>query len=94
MPSADTPNGRIAASLARFVPPQPAELPPWMGVPAPSATKVEAGADNPWPEIDVRADAFFVRCRDVGQLEFVAHPRATEWSIDKLALVTRAAGWT
>jgi uncharacterized protein (TIGR02099 family) len=87
MPSPRIPNGRIAARLARFVPPDPAELPPWKGVPAPSATKVDAGADNPWPEIDVAADAFFVRGRDVGHLEFVAHPRAAEWSIDKLALV-------
>jgi uncharacterized protein YhdP len=87
MPSPGMPNGRVAARLTRFVPPDSTELPPWKGVAAPSATRVEAGADNPWPEIDVAADAFFVRGRDVGRLEFVAHPRVTEWSIDKLALV-------
>jgi uncharacterized protein (TIGR02099 family) len=85
-PSTDAPNGRLSARLARFLPPDAAELPSWQRATIGTATKVEAGADNPWPEIDVRAEAFFIRGRDAGQLEFVAHPRGTEWRIDKLAL--------
>jgi len=85
-PVPDAPNGRLSARLARFLPPGAAELARWKGAPAATSTKVEAGIDNPWPEIDVRAEAFYVRGRDAGQLEFVAHPRGTEWRIDKLAL--------
>ena len=33
--------------------------------------KVEAGAANPWPAIDVAADSYFIRQRDVGRVEFV-----------------------
>ena len=86
VPSTGAPNGRLTARLSRFLPPGPAELPPWKGGPAATSTKVEPGADNPWPEIDVRSEALYVRGRDAGKLEFVAHPRGTEWRIDKLAL--------
>ncbi len=85
-PSRDAPNGRLSARLSRFLPPDAAQVPHGKAAPAAAPTKVEAGTDNPWPEIDVRAEALFLRGRDVGQLEFVAHPRGTEWRIDKLAL--------
>ena len=86
-PSKELPNGRVSARLSRFLSPDAAELPPWKGATTATPAKVETGAENPWPEIDVQAEALTVRGRDVGQLEFVAHPRGTEWRIDKLALV-------
>ena len=85
-PTADAPNGRLAARLARLMSPNAAELTPWKGAAAEAAVKPEAGAGNPWPAIDIEADGYFVRGRDIGRLEFVAHPRGTDWRIDKLVL--------
>ena len=85
-PSTDAPNGRFAARLKRLAPPDAGELTPWKGA-ADGTGKTEAGAANSWPAIDIVADSYFVRGREVGRLEFVAHPRGTEWRIDKLTLV-------
>jgi len=85
-PSTDAPNGRLSARLSRLMAPDAAELPPWKSGSSDGLFKVEAGAANPWPAIDLAADSYFVRTRDVGRLEFVAHPRGTEWKIDRLTL--------
>ncbi len=83
------PNGRVVARLARLVPPRPGELVPWSGaVEAPSARAAEAS--NPWPAIDMTADAFFTRGRDVGRLEVLAEPVAADWRIAKLRVVNEA----
>ena len=84
-PSTDAPNGRFAARLTRLAPPGAGELTPWKGA-ADGAAKPDAGGANPWPAIDIVADNYFVRGREVGRLEFVAHPRGTEWRIDKMTL--------
>jgi uncharacterized protein (TIGR02099 family) len=84
-PSTDAPNGRFVARLGRLVPPDAGELTPWKGA-ADGAGKTEAGGANPWPAIDIVADSYYVRGREVGRLEFVAHPRGTEWRIDKMRL--------
>ncbi|HSV18409.1 MAG TPA: YhdP family protein [Casimicrobiaceae bacterium] len=83
------PNGRVVARLARLVPPAAGELTPWSGAAEEPARSV--GAGNPWPAIDVTADALFARGREVGRLEVLAHPAAADWQIEKLS-VTNDAG--
>jgi uncharacterized protein YhdP len=52
--------------------------------------KAEPGSASAWPAIDLAIDSYFVRGRDLGRLEFVAHPRVNEWKIDRLALANDA----
>ena len=40
-----------------------------------SDAQADAPAANPWPEIDLAADALISKERDLGRLEFVAQPR-------------------
>jgi uncharacterized protein YhdP len=47
---------------------------------------VDAAAVNPWPSIDVAADALTSKDRDLGRLELTAHPSGTDWRIDRLVL--------
>lgn len=75
------PNGRVMARLVRLVPPGPDELHPPV-----SAIPVAGKARNTWPQLDVVADAFFLRGHDVGRLELLAQPSGPDWRIDKLAL--------
>ena len=98
-PNPKAPNGRIAARLARFTPPDVAELTLWKGNQAGAeAVKPEAGVGNTWPEINIEADSYLLRSRDIGRLELVAHPRGADWRIDKLTLSNEAGrldadGW-
>ncbi len=92
-PSADVPNGRVMARLTRFVPPGPGELHPVRGA-------VDAGSNeaNPWPELDIVADKFVSKGRDLGKLELVAKPVGADWRIERLALANPdgridANGW-
>ncbi len=50
----------------------------------------DALAANPWPEIDLAADAFISKERDLGRLEFVAQPKGADWKIDRLRLANDA----
>jgi uncharacterized protein (TIGR02099 family) len=81
------PNGRVVARLTRLTPPAPGELPPWAGGVEPARA---AGAANPWPAIDISADAFFTRGSDVGKLEVLAQPMGVDWEIRKLGVVNDA----
>jgi len=91
-PSVDIPNGRVMARLKRFVPPGPGELHP--------VRAADAGdnAANPWPELDIVSDTFVSKGRDLGKLELIAKPVATDWRIERLALANSdgridANGW-
>jgi uncharacterized protein YhdP len=61
-----------------------------------SAEAKEAAADsqdaqsNHWPEIDLAADAFYSKERNLGKLEFVAKPQGADWKVDKLILANDA----
>ena len=80
-PSAALPNGRVTARLARLVPPGPGELHPVRGEPDASG-----GTANPWPELDIVADTFVKKDRDLGKLELVAQPVGSDWRIAQLSL--------
>jgi uncharacterized protein (TIGR02099 family) len=82
------PNGSVVARLSRFAPPDAGELVPWAGTPDTAAST--AGGANPWPAIDISANAFMTRGRDVGRLEVVAEPAAADWQIRKLSVVNPA----
>ncbi len=82
-PGTGHPNGRLTARLSRLAtgggPDRPAtvsELPPG------DATTAEA-----WPELDITADVYVSKGRDLGRLELGALPRGAEWQIRKLHLV-------
>jgi uncharacterized protein YhdP len=76
------------ARLARLVPPPAGDLPPWAGAPEEPARA--ANAANPWPAIDLTADAFHTRGHDVGRLTIAAQPSGRDWQIRKLAVVNDA----
>jgi uncharacterized protein YhdP len=78
-PGDKAPNGRVVARLTRLAPP-PAK--PVVAV-AGSATD---GGKNAWPELDIVADTFNSKGRDLGRLELIAQPRAGEWRIERLTL--------
>ena len=84
-PGSGAPNGRVVARLARFTLPAPSALPPH-GSADKGGTPALVGAANPWPEIDIAADSFSSKGRDLGRLELIAQPRGAEWRIEKLVL--------
>ncbi len=82
-PGVGHPNGRLTARLSRLAtgggPDRPAtvsELPP--------EDATTAGA---WPELDIAADLYVSKGRELGRLELVALPRGAEWQIRQLRLV-------
>ena len=78
-PHDDAPNGRVTARLAHLT------LPPRDDA---NGGPASGGGGNAvhWPELDITADAFFSRGRDLGRLELTAQPRSGEWRIDRLLL--------
>ncbi len=85
-PSGDAPNGRIVARLSRFAMPGAGDLPPWGGPDKPTETKAASSPIERWPELDIAADSFVSKGRDLGTLAVVAVPRGSEWRIEKLSL--------
>jgi uncharacterized protein (TIGR02099 family) len=85
-PGGASPNGRIVARLSRFSLPGPGDLAPWSGAEQPSDNKGTPGAIDRWPELDITADSFVSKGRDLGRLELLAQPRGAEWRIEMLAL--------
>jgi uncharacterized protein YhdP len=91
-PGAGAPNGRIVARLARITVPGRGSVASWR------TTDAKEGGDgasdvpaaNPWPEIDLAADALISKERDLGRLEFVAQPKGADWKIDRLRLANDA----
>jgi uncharacterized protein YhdP len=77
-----TPNGSIVARLARLALPAGSE-------PVPKGTGEKGGesrpggsAANPWPDIDIAADSFSSKGRDLGKLELISASARTEWLIE------------
>jgi uncharacterized protein (TIGR02099 family) len=89
-PNADAPNGRVVVRLARLAVPAAGELHAWSGA-QPSADAQDSAAGTRWPGIDIVAESFASRGgHELGRLELVAQPRASEWRIEKLALINDA----
>ncbi len=86
VPDAGMPNGRVVARLARFTMPGPIAQSASGSVDKGGETKAASGGANPWPEIDIAADSFSSKGRDLGRLELLAKPQGTEWRIEKLVL--------
>jgi uncharacterized protein (TIGR02099 family) len=90
-PGPAAPNGRVMARLSRIALPGRGNPATWQ-----SAEAKEAAADsqdaqsNHWPEIDLAADAFYSKERNLGKLEFVAKPQGADWKVDKLILANDA----
>jgi uncharacterized protein (TIGR02099 family) len=84
-PDALIPNGRVVARLARFTLPKES-APNGPAAPDKGAETKADGRPNPWPEIDITADAFSSKGRDLGNLELVAKPEGADWRIEKLVL--------
>ena len=82
------PNGRVVARLARLTPPGPGELTPWAG--AGDTAARNAVESNPWPAIDLSADALYKRGGDIGKLVLLAHPAGADWQIEKLSVANDA----
>ena len=87
-------NGRIVARLQRFT--APPSAPPSM-----TATPTVQGAPpaaNPWPSVDIVAESFRLKDRDLGKLELIAQPSESDWRIESLKLSSDdgslvASGW-
>jgi uncharacterized protein YhdP len=87
-------NGRIVARLLRFtappsVPHSTTAIPAAQGAPP---------AANPWPSVDIVADSFRHKERDLGKLELIAQPSESDWRIESLKLSSDdgslvASGW-
>jgi uncharacterized protein (TIGR02099 family) len=86
-PDATAANGRIVARLARLAAPAPGDL---VLPDAVADARPDADAANSWPDIDVTADSFLSKGRDLGRLEVVAQPHGAEWQIQKLVLANDA----
>ena len=92
-PGAGAPNGRIVARLARITVPGRGNVASWRSTDAKEGGgdgASDAPAANPWPEIDLAADALISKERDLGRLEFVAQPKGADWKIDRLRLANDA----
>ena len=92
------PNGRIAAQLQRLTVPAPSPAPEAAAATAASQQAEAAAKPNPWPEIDIAADSFLRRGRDLGKLELTAQPKGADWQIQNLQLDNddgklSASGW-
>jgi len=80
------PNGQINARLKRLT--TPAAAPAREGKSIETAkNRVEpVSVANSWPEIDIVADSFVHKDRDLGRLELTAQPRGADWQIERLQL--------
>ena len=88
------PNGRIIARLQRFTAPQSA---PASMIATPAAQGAPPAA-NPWPSVDIVAESFRIKERDLGKLELLAQPSESDWRIESLKLSSDdsnlvASGW-
>jgi uncharacterized protein (TIGR02099 family) len=77
------PNGRAVLRLARLALPRESGATPG----EPERAQGDArGAPNRWPEIDVEAQRFESRERDLGTLKVRAKPDGSDWLIEELTL--------
>lgn len=92
--AAGHPNGRLSARLQRFSAPGAAQTAGAALVPKSDPQP----AGSPWPELDIVADSFTVKGRDLGKLELLAQPSEADWRIHSLAITSddgklEANGW-
>src|SRR5262249_15841534 len=91
------PNGYVSARLQRFA--TPGAAPASERAANASTSRAEtARTANSWPEIDIVADSFLAKDRDLGKLELTAQPRGADWQIERLQLTNddgklAAEGW-
>ncbi|HWZ71894.1 MAG TPA: YhdP family protein [Casimicrobiaceae bacterium] len=87
-------NGRIVARLQRFTAP-PSAPPSMTAIPTVEGAPPAA---NPWPSVDIVAESFRLKNRDLGKLELIAQPSESDWRIESLKLSSDdgslvASGW-
>ena len=87
-------NGRIVARLQRFTAP-PSAPPSMTAIPTVEGAPPAA---NPWPSVDIVAESFRLKDRDLGKLELIAQPSESDWRIESLKLSSDdgtlvASGW-
>jgi uncharacterized protein (TIGR02099 family) len=87
-------NGRIVARLQRFTAP-PSAPPSMTAIPTVEGAPPSA---NPWPSVDIVAESFRLKDRDLGKLELIAQPSESDWRIESLKLSSDdgtlvASGW-
>jgi len=92
------PNGRIVARLQRLTVPTPTPASEVVAASTEVAKAEATAGPNPWPEIDIAADSFQLRGRDLGKLELTAVPRGADWQIEHMELANddgklTADGW-
>jgi uncharacterized protein (TIGR02099 family) len=80
------PNGEISARLQRLTTPSATPAAPGQVSEAPVSRAESSNAPNSWPKIDIVADSFIAKSRDLGKLELTAQPRGTDWQIERLQL--------
>ena len=85
-PGEGRPNGRIRAHLSRMH--VPATIDDNGNTDGAKPPAGRAGTEHAWPEIDLVADSFIARSRDLGKLEVVAQPQGTDWRIQRLNLAS------
>jgi uncharacterized protein (TIGR02099 family) len=92
------PNGRIVARLQRLTVPTPTPASEVLAASGEVAKAEATAGPNPWPEMDIAADSFQLRGRDLGKLELTALPRGADWQIERVQLANddgklTADGW-
>ena len=84
VPVPSRPNGRIVARLRRLSAPTAGPDAPVVDA---AAVKLDSAPENnAWPELDVVADSFLQKGRDLGSLEVLARPHGSDWQIEHLLL--------
>jgi len=86
---ASQPNGKVVARLQRLK--LPGSLTDESTAKTGEAPKSEESTSREWPAVDIVADSFISKDRNLGKLELTAHPQDSDWHIDRLAL-TNADG--
>jgi uncharacterized protein (TIGR02099 family) len=103
-------NGRLKGNFTRLTFPEAGELSAWntrfvreesgegLSEEWKNHTVLIPGSINPWPEIDLKADHFFRKEKDLGAFSILAEPKGTDWHIKNVELsnldgVVTANGW-
>ena len=81
-PGAGHPNGRLVARLARLAPGSTGDKP----AAAADTLRGDPSSANAWPELDIEADVYASKGRDLGRLVLAASPAGGEWRIHRLRL--------
>src|SRR5215471_427722 len=80
------PNGQINARLKRLLTPSATPSQEAQANDSARSRTEPVSVANSWPEIDIVADSFLHKNRDLGKLELTAQPRGADWQIERLQL--------